>query len=274
MYDVLNLPSFQFILMMGIGMIGGSFLGVVVTRGPVVWGLVDAPENLPSPYNLALPRSHCPSCQTTLRWRDLIPLVSYFSHQGKCGHCGTHISALYPFLEAAGLACGLMAAFLSDNLAFVFLLFVLFLSLVALSVIDQRTGYLPDAITLPLLVLIILTSPFELFGPWQQTILGTVIGYGAFWLITTVYKQVRDRDGLGLGDAKLLAVGGAVLGPFALPFIVLVAAGAAIIAVALQHGKDGIKADMEVRFGPYLSAGTALCLIAQMRWPGLMPWDM
>ncbi|MEM9988400.1 MAG: A24 family peptidase [Pseudomonadota bacterium] len=265
-----------FIITAGIvGLLGGSFLTVVIHRGPVIWGLVTNNSVYPQHYSLALPRSHCPHCKHPLGPQDLIPLLSYFAVRGKCRYCGTKISSFYPMVELLGVMSAMVAIALPLAWLPSLAAFTLFLFLVALGMIDARTGYLPDALTLPLITMGILLSIGNIFIPLGQSLWGAGLGYTSFWLISTLYKAIRKQDGLGLGDAKLMAAAGAFLGPFALPFMVLMAALSALITIMVLRVKGGaIDPQTEIRFGPYLASSIALCFTLTHSAPNMMPWIM
>ena len=257
--------DWMFLVLVGgvVGLCCGSFLTVVVTRGPALWGLVDHTE-ASKPPGLAHPPSHCPYCQSQLTARQLIPLLSYAIQRGRCAHCGAPISAFYPLVEALGLGAGVLAVVLPGGWLAMIGAFVLFLFLIALGAIDWRTGYLPDALTFPLILLGLGFGAAGVFQPWQMALLGAALGYGVFWAIGATYRAFRGVDGLGLGDAKLLAAGGAFAGPYALPFIVLIAAFSALSYIGLANLRGaGLSAQSEIRFGPFLAVGVAGAFIAQ-----------
>jgi leader peptidase (prepilin peptidase) / N-methyltransferase len=221
----------------------GSFLGVLIARYPAWRGA-------------ATGRSQCPACGHRLGWRDLVPLLSYALSKGRCRHCGAPIGRFYPLLELAALAAALWAATVFSGV----LLWAtcgLGWSLLALAVIDWRHRQLPDALTLPLvlagLALAYLDAPEEL----PDRALGAAIGYGTFAAIAWGYRRLRGRDGLGMGDAKLLAGGGAWLAWWGLPSVVLIAALAGLAwslarAAAARRSPAWGEA---IPFGPFLAAG-------------------
>jgi len=136
---------------------------------------------------------------------------------------------------------------------------VLLACLAVLTVIDIRSLRLPDWLTLPLIPAGWLVA-WWLGDPLVWHVAGAAIGYGAFVALELVYKAVRGRDGLGRGDAKLLAVGGAWCGALLLPVIVLAASMAGLIWVLAQQAITGRKmtAQSAIAFGPFLAAGIAL----------------
>lgn len=132
---------------------------------------------------------------------------------------------------------------------------VLLGGLLRLSYIDWRTYRLPNLWTKSLIALGLLYS-FNIALDFYPYLLGAVLGYGIFWVIETAYRLIRKRDGLGRGDAKLLAAGGAWCGAMALPFIILIASSAGLIYVLMQPADA--RAEMKLPFGPFLAAGIAI----------------
>ena len=126
-------------------------------------------------------------------------------------------------------------------------------ALVALAVIDLRTYRLPNVITLPLAGAGLLYAGFWQ-GAWVDSLIGMAVGYGAFVAVELLYKRVRGRAGLGRGDAKLLAAGGAWLGWAALPYVVLVGSGSAIVMLLLLRERMTDAAG-RLAFGPFLALG-------------------
>jgi len=126
---------------------------------------------------------------------------------------------------------------------------VFFTGLCALSWIDIKTFRLPNALNLALLILGLLQA-YILTQDIKLNLLGVVLGYGAFVVIEKGFKFIKNKDGLGRGDAKLLAVGGAWCGAFGLPVIVLIASVSAIIGILFfQKDRHAV-----IPFGPFLSA--------------------
>jgi len=129
-------------------------------------------------------------------------------------------------------------------------------ALATLSIIDVCVRRLPDYLTLPLiaggLVMSLLNFQIEL----QSSLLGAGFGFAAFWLLAFWYRNTRGLDGLGLGDAKLLAAAGAWLGPLYLAPIVFVSALLAIVcALLLRAFGSQLSWRSTLPFGPFLSVG-------------------
>lgn len=123
-----------------------------------------------------------------------------------------------------------------------------------LGVIDLRSGRLPDRLTLPLVAIGLILNAYIDQGLPVPAIAGAVAGFGTFWLIGTVYFTLRGVDGLGLGDAKLLAAGGAWLGVGDLPFLVLLAAAGALAHAVVLGGMRTGNLRRPLAFGPWLAA--------------------
>jgi leader peptidase (prepilin peptidase)/N-methyltransferase len=220
----------------------GSFLGVLVTRLPqertVVWG-----------------RSACPACGHGLGACDLVPVLSWAALGGRCRHCGARIHLLYPAMELGALGVAAWAAALGSG-PFLWASCGLGWALLALAVIDARDGLLPDVLTYPLMLAgPPVTALLEPDAVYDRAI-GAAAGFGVFWLLALAYRRLRHREGLGLGDAKLLAAAGAWLGWQPLPSVVLVAAVAGLSWVlALRAIGRRLALDTELALGPGLCLG-------------------
>lgn len=220
----------------------GSFLGVVV-------------ERLPEGGSIVFARSSCRRCGNVLAAHDLMPLLSWLARRGRCGCGKIRLSAFYPGIELAALVVAASAAVVVSGWL-LWASLALGWTLLALAAIDLRHYLLPNLLTLPLI-------PIGLAVAWlieparlADHVIGAVAGLCGFALIAWLYRRVRRREGLGLGDAKLLAGGGAWLGWQALPSVVVIAAASAL-AVALAGAIAGAKlaATTRIAFGPYLALG-------------------
>ncbi len=249
-----------FIFAAAFGLIIGSFLNVVVHRGPVMWGLIARDQHRFG--GLALPRSYCPHCGQTLGVSDLIPLASFVFRGGKCRYCKAPISVRYPIIELAGAGAAVAAVALWGPSLSALLAAVFLWALIALAAIDAETGYLPDAITLPLILIGIIANIGDRFAPLQDALIGAAAGYLSFRLIGMIFKRLRGVDGLGQGDAKLLAALGAWGGWALLPVTVFLAALLALVGVifAVVLGKS-VDRDTEVPFGPALVVAGGLAFM-------------
>lgn len=182
------------------GLIVGSFANVVIHR-------------LPLEQSVVFPASRCPRCGTHLRpWHNL-PLISWLFLRGRCAFCQAPISARYPIVEALhGLGFALIVLRFGPY-PFTLLLLAFFSSLVILALIDWDHQILPDAITLPGILIGLAGSLLPgAFVDWREAGLATAFGYVAFFVIAEGYARVRGIEGLGQGDWKLAAMMGSVLG--------------------------------------------------------------
>jgi len=223
----------------------GSFLGVVVRR-------------LPAGRPIACARSHCEFCGAVLRVGDLVPLFSWLAARGRCRYCGHSLEWFYPGIELFACAIAL-TAFAADSGERVWLDCILGWWLLALGWIDIRRWLLPDALTLPLVVAGLAAA--AAFDPEQLTdrALGAALGYLSLRVVALLYRVLRGREGLGHGDAKLLAASGAWIGSMALPQVVLGAALSALLTAAcLRLAGVRLGARSALPFGPFLAFATWL----------------
>jgi leader peptidase (prepilin peptidase) / N-methyltransferase len=217
----------------------GSFLGVLALR---------LPEGAPVLFD----RSACPACAHVLGPRDLVPVASWLSSRGTCRHCHAPVGLFYPIIELAALAVAVWASFALSG----WQLWAgcgLGWTLLALAAMDQRCFILSDKLTLPLIPAGLAVTWFDSPADVADHVLGAAAGFGSFWLVAALYRRLRGRDGLGLGDAKLLAAGGAWASWEGLPSIVLIGAVAAL-AVAAGSALLGRRMTAQARlpFGPFL----------------------
>ncbi len=227
----------------------GSFLGVVVRR-------------LPSGRPVVLDRSRCDGCGRVLGMRELVPVLSYLVQRGRCRGCGMSIAPAHLAIElaATGVAVSAAAAGTSGDPAQLWLSCGLGWTLLALAWIDWEHLRLPDVLTLPLLMAGL--GATWLFDPAQapQHAAAAALGFTAFWLLARGYRALRGRDGLGGGDAKLLAAGGAWIGLEHLPLVVTGAAVLGILLGAFQQWQGKVVvATTALPFGPCLCAAVWGC---------------
>ncbi|MCE2948770.1 MAG: A24 family peptidase [Betaproteobacteria bacterium] len=274
MDDVIELLRSEPALWIGIavlfGLSIGSFLNVVVYRLPKMmereWAAQcaelsgQAPEEQPT-FNLAKPRSRCPSCSVPIGALQNLPLVSWIALRGRCAACGVAIPKRYPLVE---LATGAIAGFLAWHYGFgpaAVLAFVFCATLLALALIDFDTQLLPDGLTLPLIWAGLLVNIWGVFAPLQEAVVGAVAGYLSLWTVYWAFKLVTGKEGMGYGDFKLLAAIGAWLGWQALPLVILLSslAGAVIGIGLIAAARLGRSVPMP--FGPYLVIAGAVALV-------------
>ena len=219
-------------------------------------------------FSLATPASHCTSCRTPLRARDLVPVLSFVFLRGSCAHCDARVSWRYPLVE---IAVAVVWAFCAWHwgLGWAALAWAGFASvLLALSLIDADTMLLPDSLTLPLMWAgILLASAGVINLSLEQSVWGAALGYGVLWLVQTVFCAATGKQGMGEGDYKLLAALGAWLGWLALPMLVLLASFSGVLLAVWWRLRGYLKAGEPMPFGPQLAAAGAVSAVCQT-----MPW--
>ncbi len=252
------------------GTLVGSFLNVVILRLPLIleqtWQeeaaliLGEAPKAT-ARVTLWGPRSACPSCSSTIRAYDNIPVVSFLLLRGRCRDCSTRIALRYPIIElmTGFVTLGLLIA-LGWNTTFAAAL-VLSYGLIALTFIDFDHQILPDQITLPGIWIGLLLNLNGIFCSLEESVIGAMAGYLSLWIVYQGFKLATGKEGMGFGDFKLLAALGAWFGWTALPGIVLIssAIGAIIGITLIALGRPREEA---IAFGPYLALAGFIYLLA------------
>ena len=225
-----------------VGLCVGSFLNVLIYRIPKGEEFVKTP-------------SHCMKCGHSLKWYENIPVFSWLIQGGKCRACGVRLSAQYPVVEALnGLMWLLTGILYRGDWITVALYCGLFSMLLTLSVIDWRTYTIPDGINLVIFILGLVRLVTDL-GNWPLYVAGMLSVSLVFLLL---YALTRG-NGLGMGDIKLVAAAGLLLGWQNMLLAVLVGSvsGAVIHSVRMRLG-----AGNKLAFGPYLAAGMWLAALA------------
>jgi leader peptidase (prepilin peptidase) / N-methyltransferase len=248
------------------GLIIGSFLNVCILR-------------IPTGKSIVMPASACPKCGAAIRPYDNIPVISYLILRGRCRGCRTKISAMYPLVEVlTGLlffACFYAFGFSVETLKWATFSAIM----IVLVSTDLRERILPDVVNFTGFGLGLAFSLFLKptdgsalwvanhifqFPPPQpvlslvDALLGAALGSGLLWLVSETYFRLRGREGMGLGDVKMMLMAGAFLG--AKRTLLTIMAGSILgsvigIAVILARRKD---ADYELPFGTFLGAGALL----------------
>jgi leader peptidase (prepilin peptidase)/N-methyltransferase len=224
------------------GAIAGSFLSTLVLRWPLGRGV-------------ARGRSACDGCGRVLGVRDLVPIVSAIVQRGRCRTCGARIDTLHIRMELGCTAIGAVAMGMMPDPGGVAWALLGWL-LLTLAVLDWRHFWLPDVLTLPLAFLGLTIGLWATNAPLIDRAIGAAAGYGALLAVAVGYRALRGREGLGLGDAKLLGALGAWFGWQALPFILFLSAllGLLVVLVAALGGRRA-DAATQVPLGTFLAIG-------------------
>ncbi len=250
------------------GLVIGSFLNVCILR-------------IPEHKSIVAPPSACPKCSVRIRPYDNIPVVSWLILGGKCRSCKAKISPMYPLVE---LLTGLLflACYFAFGLTAEALKWAVFSALMIVLVFtDLRERILPDVVNYSGFVLALLFSFFTLpadgtagwilrkafaFSPpipaqsLFDALLGAAVGSGLLWLVSEAYFRLRGREGMGLGDVKMMLMAGAFLG--AKRTLLTILAGSVLgsilgIAFILVRRKQS---DYELPFGTFLGMAAVLVM--------------
>ncbi|MCS7199892.1 MAG: prepilin peptidase [Caldimicrobium sp.] len=252
----------NYLLIFLFGLILGSFLNVVIYR-------------IPQGESIIIPPSKCPNCKTPLKWYHNLPLVSYVLLRGKCAFCKTKISWHYPLVEilTATLLVVLYYKFYNLYGYSVFLAYTYFVSLlIGISFIDLFHREIPDLLSFPLIFGGWLFSLMEInpfVSHFFDSLISAFAGMGLLFFINEFYYLFAKRDGMGMGDFKLMGGLGAFLGYksfFSILFfstlIALMVYGFLLIFKKIRHKeleeKNLLKA--EIPYGPFLSLSALLYL--------------
>jgi leader peptidase (prepilin peptidase) / N-methyltransferase len=235
--------DFAFYLAFLFGAVWGSFLNVCIYR-------------LPLGESIVSPASRCPGCEKPIVWYDNIPLLSWMILRGRCRHCQSSISPVYPFIEAVSalltLHVVMVFGFSWESLALICLGY----SFIVMMMIDLYHYILPDVITLPgILIGLILTWTTQLgspLGTFDDALIGVAVGGGGLWAFAFIFEKITGKVGMGLGDVKLLAMVGAWLGWQALPYTIFFAALMGSVVGLSWIGLMGRDRSKPIPFGPYL----------------------
>jgi len=250
------------------GLIIGSFLNVCIVR-------------IPERKSIVLPSSACPQCGAVIRPWDNIPVVSWLLLGGKCRACKTKISAMYPVVEllTALLFWGCYGAFGMTTEALKWSIFSALM--IVLVFTDMRERILPDVVNysgfVAGLLLSLITKPSDGTALWlarrifefpppvpvislADALLGAAFGSGLLWLVAELYFRLRGREGMGLGDVKMMLMAGAFLGLKRTLLTIL--AGSVLgsvlgLAFMLARRKES---DYELPFGSFLGMAAVLVM--------------
>ena len=251
----------DFILVVILAGLWGSFANVCIYR-------------LPQDKGVASGRSYCPKCKKKIVWYDNIPLISYFLLSGKCRKCKKKISGQYALVEFISILSFLIVYYLYGiSLTSVFLM-ILSLSFIIIFFIDLKHYIIPNVLTFSMMVLGFVKS-FDpnlnpMFPNYINSLIGGFFGYGIIWSIIFFYKQIRKKEGMGLGDAKLFAAIGFWFGWISIPFVIFLSSVIALISVVPDLMKNSKKMSTQIPFGPYIVLGTLIYVIFKNNFTSLL----
>jgi len=233
-----------------LGSLWGSFSNVCIYR-------------LPNNGNVAKGRSFCPNCKNKIKWFDNIPFFSYLFLKGKCRECSKPISFQYFIVELLTAISFVLIFHIYGASITTLLLLILSIFFIIIFFIDLQHFIIPNVLTFPLMVIGFLKS-FDpnlnqtIFPNYINSLIGGLFGYSIIWLIIFFYKKVRKKEGMGLGDAKLMAVIGFWFGWISIPFTIFISSTVALILVIPSLINQSRKMSSEIPFGPYIIIGCIL----------------
>jgi leader peptidase (prepilin peptidase) / N-methyltransferase len=242
------------------GLLIGSFLNVCIYR-------------LPRDLSVVSPRSFCPECDRGIAWYDNVPLLSYVLLRGRCRQCGTRIPIRYPLVEFLTAACFFAAVWVRphgiDGVAIKYCVFAAIVITLVFSDFEERI--LPDEFTLGgvaiglVIAVLVPSTNMSLLRFFMSSIqnprvvslieaaFAALFSSMALWLVGFIYQKLRHREGLGLGDVKMVAMIGAFLGlQFVLLTLIVGSLLGAVVGLCYIFftGKDA--STYELPFGAFL----------------------
>ena len=233
-----------------LGSLWGSFSNVCIYR-------------LPNSGNVAKGRSFCPDCKNKIKWFDNIPFFSYLFLKGKCRQCSKPISFQYFIVELLTAISFVLIFHIYGISITTLLLLILSIFFIIIFFIDLKHFIIPNVLTFPLMVIGFLKS-FDpnlnqtIFPNYINSLIGGLFGYSIIWLIIFLYKNIRKKEGMGLGDAKLMAVIGFWFGWISIPFTIFISSAVALVLVVPSLINQSRKMSSEIPFGPYIIIGCIL----------------
>ena len=242
-----------YIIVFIFGSIWGSFSNVCIHR---------IPDNI----SVISDRSYCPSCKKLIKWYDNIPLLSFIILKAKCRSCSAKIKTKYFIIELIS-ALSFVLIFHLYGISFTtLLLFILSICFTIIIFIDMKHFIIPNELTFTLMIIGFLKSfdPYlnqYLFPNYLNSLIGGVIGYSIIWFIIFAYKKIRNKEGMGLGDAKLLSAIGFWFGWISIPFILFFSSFAALIFAVPGLLNKSKNMSSQIPFGPYIILGCVLYLL-------------
>ena len=201
-----------------------------------------------------------------INWYDNIPLISFIILKAKCRSCSAKISSKYFFVELISAISFVFIFYLFGFSLTTLLLFILSISFIIIFFIDLKHFIIPNEITYPLMVIGFIKSfdpnlNMDLFPNFMNSLIGGLFGYMIIWLIIFIYKKLRDKEGMGLGDAKLLSVIGFWFGWVSIPFVIFFSSTVALLSTLPDLIKNKKNLSSQIPFGPYIIIGCLMFLV-------------
>ncbi len=236
-----------------LGGIWGSFANVCIHR-------------LPKEQSVVKGRSYCPSCKKEIKWFDNIPIISFIFLGGKCRNCKKKIKLTYFIVEILSIFNFFVIYYFFGLTITTLLLMILSIFFIIIFFIDLKHYIIPNVLTFPLMFIGFIKS-FDpnldqtIFPNYINSLIGGIFGYSIIWLIVFVYKKVRKKEGMGLGDAKLLGAIGFWFGWISIPFTIFLSSFAALVIVIPSILNKSRNMTSQIPFGPYIIIGCIIYVV-------------
>ena len=222
----------------------GSFVNVCIHR-------------LPKNKQIINGRSFCPKCKKKINWYDNLPIISFLFLSGKCRKCKKVIPIRYLIVELITGIIFLLIYSSLDNFSSIIFLSILSLIFITIFFIDLENFIIPDSLNFSIIGLALIKNFLPNFNTSiiheiNQSIIGGIVGYLSIWIIIFLYKTFKKIDGMGLGDAKLMAGIGLLFGWQSIPFVLFVSSILGLIFVIPSLLKKQKTMRTEIPFGPFI----------------------
>ncbi len=235
------------------GTLIGSFSNVCIYRLPIEKSVISG-------------RSFCTKCKKPIRWFDNIPLISYLILTAKCRDCGHLINFQYFLVEFLVGVSFLSIFYIFGFTTTTILFFLLSACFIIIFFVDLKHYIIPNELSYFLMALGFLKSfdPYinnNIFPNYLNSLIGGLLGYFLIWLIIFFYKKIRNREGMGLGDAKLLCAIGFWFGWVSIPFVIFLSSFVALVFVIPGLISKTRNMKSQIPFGPYIIVGCLIYII-------------
>ena len=238
--------AFFFIL----GSIWGSFSNVCIFR-------------LPQDKGFVLDRSFCPKCKSIIRWFDNIPIISFLFLKRKCRNCECKIDFQYFIVELLSAITFCVIYYIYGLSVTTLLLIILSIFFIIIFFIDLKHFIIPNELSFPLMFIGFVKSFYpnlnlEIFPNLINSLVGGIVGYIIIWTIIFLFEKIRKKEGMGLGDAKLLSAIGFWFGWVSVPIIIFFSSFIGLLYVLPSLINKTKNLSTSIPFGPYLIIGTII----------------
>ena len=238
--------AFFFIL----GSIWGSFSNVCIFR-------------LPQDKGVVLDRSFCPKCKSVIKWFDNIPIVSFLFLKRKCRNCECKIDFQYFIVELLSAITFCVIYYIYGLSVTTLLLIILSIFFIIIFFIDLKHFIIPNELSFPLMFIGFVKSFYpnlnlEIFPNLINSLVGGIVGYIIIWTIIFLFEKIRKKEGMGLGDAKLLSAIGFWFGWVSVPIIIFFSSFIGLLYVLPSLINKTKNLSTSIPFGPYLIIGTII----------------